>query len=582
MLPRSVASLLLLSLLSALGGCRDSRRIPPVAVERARLPFAVETLPGAASYQPVTDRALDLLRTSGAGLAVIDLDGDGLPDLVTAAPAERGTGVPRCALFRNLGGGKWQDVTPGSGLEAARGWTGFGAADVDNDGIVDLLLTGPEGVALFRGLGGLHFREVTAGSGLAAHGWCSSSAFGDFDHDGLVDVYVGGYVAMPPEAPRFAILGTSPVTGEKVVAAAPASLYPGRPGRLYRNLGGGRFTDVTTVSGLGDVGGKTLGVAFADLNGDGWPDLYLANDQAPAELFLNGAGRRFHKIDSLEGAAFGRDGEILSLHGCDTADFDHKAGVDLAAGAGSGQELALFRNQRPGRWEEAGHAGGVGPVTHQLTSNGVLFEDLDNDGWDDLAVANGSWATTADRLSSFPGFRQPFQLFKNLDGGFFQQAARPGAASLLDQPLAGRGIATGDFDGDGKVDLAVSHLDGLPLLLHNAAPSGGHWLTVRLRGHRSNSLGIGARVTTLAGRLRQVKELRTSRGYLSSSDACVHFGMAAAGAVDELRIQWPSGKAQILHGVAADRGITVDEVRGLLPAARPVAAETPGSSGPSR
>lgn len=552
----ALAAVLGTVLLIGSAGCRRSST--PVEVYAAGgLRFSALELEQHAAAERV--QRLDLADTAGPGIGVVDLDGDDRPDLVAPNCVSVGSETLReCRVYRNRGSFRFEDVTKGSGLAEIEDVVGVAAADLDGDGRSDLLLTGPKGTRFLKNIGGFRFRERTREAGLAMSGWTTAVAFGDWDRDNRLDLYVARYVRHEAPVPRFSVLGQSSEGGEHVIGATPAYVYPSIAGTLFRNLGSGRFAAAGAAVGLDGCGGATLGALFADLDGDRWPDLYLANDFHPAELYLNRQGRRFERLNSSFAPAYGRDGETLSLRGVDLADFNADGRMDLVAAGGERQGIQYFRQFEQGRFREEGRSRGLGLPSRRFNTSGIAAGDLDNDGYADVMTCAGSWNSNEDRLGPSPGWRQPLRLFRNLEGRHFESFV-PADSGGRELRMAGRGLAIADLDGDGKLDGVVGRIDAPPLILRNETPAKGHWLTVQLKGHAGNSEGIGARVTLYTGRGKQVRDVRSSHSYLSSSPATPHFGVAADG-VMKVSIEWPCG---------ADQNVPVTQLDGVLRVSQP-------------
>jgi enediyne biosynthesis protein E4 len=527
---------------------------------------------------------LNIRETAGRGCALLDADGDGLLDL-------RLVGQPRCALYRNQGGQpgeapRYEEITAAAGLDLEGDWMGCAAGDYDNDGRVDLLLTGYRCAALFHNEGA-RFRDVSANLPLARDAWNTSAVFFDADGDGRLDLYVGAYVRFDRHT-----LQLCDFAGVK--AACPPTYYDPERGRLYHNLGNGRFADVTREAGLEASHGKTLGVAAADFDGDGRTDLYLANDGMPGDLFHNealgsrlsalgeskpvpsrapSAERRalfFRNVGVESGTAFNAASREQAGMGVDWGDYDGDGRLDLVVTTFQYEPTSLYHNEGHGAFVEEAYPAGIGDATLARLGFGTKFFDADNDGDLDLIQANGHVQDNAGRIFAGVTYPQSTLLFENLGdrrwGGnpgadlplaFREVSAAAGAA--LTQPIVGRGLAVGDVDNDGDQDVLIANLEGAPLLLLNQTPRSGHSLTVRLVGTTSPRDGTGARVTVRAGGRVQVREAGTGGSYLSAGDPRVHFGLGAAGVVDSITVRWPTGRVQTLHHVLADRELTLRE-----------------------
>jgi enediyne biosynthesis protein E4 len=504
---------------------------------------------------------LNIRETLGHGAAMLDADGDGRLDLLFLGP-------DRVALYRNRGDWRFADVTAGSGLAQPGYWQGVATGDVDGDGRVDLYLCGYGVQALYRNLGGGRFADVTAASGLAASGggvevpWNTSAAFADVDGDGWLDLYVGRYVRFGPGTPQLC-----DTDQPRVRSVCPPKVYEPQRGVLFHNQGGKRFRDETQARGLATAHGNALGVAFGDEDGDGWPDLAVANDELPGDLFQNRGGGRFANVGAASGTAYDADGRVHAGMGVDWGDMDNDGRLDLAVTTFWGEADCLYRNDGSGLFHDVAGETELARVGRPYVGFGVKFFDQDNDGDQDLVIANGHVADNADRLRRGDRYAQPTLLFRNDGGRFHDITAAAGPA--FTRPIVGRAVCAGDLDDDGRVDLVITNLEGPPLLLRNRSEPRGHWLEVSLAGAPPNRQAIGARVTVRAGQRVQVREVTTAGSYLSAGDVRLHFGLGARGdatsaAVDEITVRWPSRRGAAAHvtrrrHVAADRRITLSE-----------------------
>jgi hypothetical protein len=545
---------------------------------------------------------LNIRETLGHGAAMLDADGDGRLDLLFLGP-------DRVALYRNQGDWRFADVTAGSGLAQQGYWQGVATGDVDGDGRVDLYLCGYGVQALYRNRGGGRFADVTAASGLTASGggaevpWSTSAAFADVDGDGWLDLYVGRYVRFGPGTPQLCDTDQPGVR-----SVCPPKVYEPQRGVLFRNQGGRRFRDETRARGLATAHGNALGVAFGDEDGDGWPDLAVANDELPGDLFHNRGGGRFANVGAASGTAYDADGRVHAGMGVDWGDLDNDGRLDLAVTTFWGEADCLYRNDGGGLFHDVAGETELARVGRPYVGFGVKFFDLDNDGDNDLVIANGHVADNADRLRRGDRYAQPTLLFRNDGGRFHDITAAAGPA--FTRPIVGRAVCAGDLDDDGRVDLVITNLEGPPLLLRNRVPASrrdvgrvvgrptpaasrreaghsepakkageprfgraadsgggrppgeaaekgaepcGHWLEVSLSGAPPNRQAIGARVTVRAGQQLQVREVTTAGSYLSASDVRLHFGLGARGdgasaAVDEITVRWPSRRGAAAHG----------------------------------
>ncbi|HVS03812.1 MAG TPA: CRTAC1 family protein [Thermoanaerobaculia bacterium] len=492
--------------------------------------------------------AMHLPETMGAGVAWLDYDGDGWLDLylVQSGPFPP-DGSPQAAnrLFRNLGGGRFVDVTAASGAGHRGYGQGVVAADADGDGAVDLYVANFGADALLRNLGDGRFAEATAAAGLGLDGWSSSAAFADADGDGDLDLYVTRYVEYDPDQPLFC----GDLEAGRRDYCDP-SLFSGAGDRLYRN-DGGRFADVTAAAGLGEAAGNGLGVVFADLDGDGRPDLYVANDITPNFLFHNLGGMRFADISLLSGAAASREGLYEAGMGIALGDVDGDGDPDLGVTNFDVETNTLYENLGAMQFADVSAESGFGVPSFNLLGFGIAFADLDRDGDLDAYVTNGHIFERPRREQVT--FEQPDLLLLGDGAGGFAAVDCPGLAA---RPGVGRGLAVADFDNDGDPDLTIQQSDRPARLLANGAA--GRWLGVALRGRAPNSGAVGAEVTLVAGGEPQRRWALAGGSYQSSHDPRLLFGLGEREA-ETVEVRWPAGRRQRLVSPPADRYLVVAE-----------------------
>lgn len=503
-----------------------------------------------------------LPETMGSGCAFADLDGDGWLDIIlinsrdwTPRPNRRSTS----AVYRNNGNGTFTDMTKGSGLDVELYALGVAVGDYDNDGRDDLYITALEGDRLLRNLGGFKFEDVTKQAGIANANFGTSAAWLDYDRDGRLDLFVANYVQWTQKGDLWCSLD-----GATKSYCTPES-YRGTASKLYRNLGNGRFEDATRIAGLGDPTSKSLGVAVLDVNNDGWPDLFVANDTQPNKLYVNQKNGRFTEEGVSAGVAFGEDGVARGAMGVDAADYDRSGRAHLAVGNFSNQMLGLYRSEGNGLFVDEAPRSTVGRASLLTLAFAVFFFDYDLDGWADLFAANGHIDEEIGRVQPKVSFAQPPHLFRNLGKGRFEEVtAKLGAA--LAKPVVARGAAYGDFDNDGGLDLLITTNNGPAYLLRNdAKPAGHNWISVRLRGVKSNRNGIGAVVRVESASGRQWRMVHSGSSYLSQSEMALTFGLGADPRVIALEIEWPSGEKQRIANPPINRKLLVTEGKGMEP-----------------
>jgi len=509
-----------------------------------------------------------IFEAKGGGACVLDYDGDGRLDLYfvngsTLEDVERGVRRPG-ALYRAQGDGTYLDVTREAGVPGPLWGMGCAVADYDNDGFADLLALGLNGNALYRNDGGRRFADVTQRAGLGSDRWSTSAAFLDYDRDGDLDVYVAANIEVDVRRRPLSFPGPDCNYRGSRVLCGPRGL-PGARDVLYRNEGDGTFADVTRAAGVLEAAPRYgLGVVAGDYDSDGWPDLYVANDTTPSYLYRNRGDGTFEDVALLAGVAVSDDGLEQAGMGTDFGDYDNDGWLDLTKSNFAFEVTNLYHNEGGSHFTEHTRKAGIALATVPLVRWGTKFLDYDNDGWLDIVVAAGH---VYPHLRRHPvageGYDQPRLLFRNRgDGTFADVSLRSGPGIRAER--SSRGLAVGDLDDDGDLDLVVANIDAVPSVLRNDGGNAGNWLSVRLRGRASNRMGLGSRLRLAAGSLRLVREATTSGSIFSASDSRVHFGLGAASAAD-LEVLWPSGKVQKLERLPANRLVEVDEDLGLVP-----------------
>ncbi|HLH38435.1 MAG TPA: CRTAC1 family protein [Bryobacteraceae bacterium] len=496
-----------------------------------------------------------LPETLGSGCAFFDADGDGWPDILLINGKDF---TPRgrrstAALYRNNHDGTFTDITAGSGLDIEIHGMGVAIADYDNDGRDDVYVTALGGDHLFHNEGRGKFRDVTKSSGLDNAAFGASAAWLDYDRDGKVDLFVANYVEWSPKIDLWCSLD-----GATKSYCTPES-YKGSRSRLYHNLGGGRFEDVTEKSGVGDPSGKALGVAVLDYDSDGWPDLFVANDTQPNKLYRNRHDGTFSEEGMAAGVAYGEDGVARGAMGADSADYDRSGRAHLLVGNFSNQMLGLYHNEGNGLFVDEAPRSAVGRASLLSLTFGAFFFDYDLDGWPDIFAANGHIEDEINRVQPKVFYRELPLLFHNLGGGKFENIA------AFNEPMVARGAAYADFDRDGDLDILVSTNNGPAHLFRNDGGNRNHWITLRLAGTKSNRDGIGAVIHLESASGKQWSMVRSGSSYCSQSDLAQTFGLGKDTRAS-IRIDWPSGKKQSLGEIAADHFLKIDEDRGIHPA----------------
>jgi enediyne biosynthesis protein E4 len=502
-----------------------------------------------------------LVDSTGSGAAFFDYDNDGDMDVLIVNGSSlsrlKNGGDQMVALYQNDGRGHFTDVTPRSGLMRAGWGMGVCIADYDNDGFQDIYVTALGPNVLWRNTG----RGTFVATGQAASvGWNTGCAFGDYDHDGYVDLYVAKYLHMDLE--KLAPDAERPCRFMNIAIPCGPKPLPGEPDVLYRNTGKGTFVDVTKAAGVSEPGYYGFGVLFSDLDGDGWPDIYVANDSVPSLFFRNRGNGTFSEEALAAGIAVAGDGREQAGMGVDAGDYDGDGRLDLIKTHFSQDHTTLYRNLGGALFEDVSVRSGMllGP---QL-GWGVGFVDIDNDGRLDVFIANGHIYPDVDRTGTST-YLQRNQLYWNAGRGRFRELSRELGGSLL-EAKSSRGAAFGDYDNDGDIDVLVVNVDDRPTLLRNDT-TGGRWITVRLEGTTSNRDAIGARLTLEAAGVQQTAEVRSGGSYLSQNDMRAHFGLGTARQVDRLVIRWPNGRTETASGLASNQFYVAREGSGVRPAA---------------
>jgi hypothetical protein len=506
-----------------------------------------------------------LLETMGGGVALIDYDRDGRLDIfftngallnekmsVTSVPDKTD---PRFwnRLYHQHSDGTFEDVTQKAGLKGAGYGFGAAAADYDGDGFTDLFVTSYGGTALYRNNGDGTFSDSTVRAGITISGWPASAGFFDYDRDGRLDLFVTRYVQWDF---RQGALVCGDALHAKRSYCHPDN-FKSTSSILFHQSPDGTFEDVSDKTGISESAGKALGVAFADLDNDGWTDIIVANDSTPQQVFRNGHDGKFEEVAVRSGLAFDDNGRPFSGMGVDVADYNNDGKPDVIATAFSGETYPLYRNQGGLLFDYVTGPSGVGVNTALGTGWGVRFCDVDNDGQRDLLFAQGHVSEIIERITDFLKYKQPLLLLRNA-GSSFQNISNA-SGKVFSQGLAARGLASGDLDNDGDTDFVIAQTNGAPMLLRNNGTKN-HWIGIDLRGKNGSPAGFGAKITvTEALGLKQVSEVTSGGSYLSSSDHRSIIGLGNSAIVREVQIQWPDGKIQVLQKPAVNVYHTVRE-----------------------
>jgi enediyne biosynthesis protein E4 len=522
--------------------------------QKSGIHFVTENSPTPMKYQP---------ETMPAGVALFDYDGDGWLDIYLVNGAEMPSMVktgPKYynRLFHNNGDGTFTDVSERAGVTGAGYGMGAAVGDYDNDGWPDLFLANVNGNQLFHNNGDGTFTDVTAKAGLGGamykgrKMWSVAAGWFDYNNDGLLDLFVANYCQWDPhfEPVCMGLDGRG--------YCHPNSFAP-LPNTLYRNNGDGTFTDVSEETGISSVLGKGMGVVFADYDGDGFLDVFVANDNSPNLLFHNLGGKRFEEVGFQAGVAYNDEGTPLASMGADFRDLNNDGLPDIWHTAIENETFPLFINKDKGQFRNASQDSRLANLTRPMSgwSNGIV--DLDNDGWKDLVVARSNVLDNIEQISHHFRYAEPNSVFRNMGNGRFDDVSASAGADFT-RPLPHRGLAYGDLDNDGRMDLVVTALGAPVSVFRNITETRNHWVLFKLTGTKSNRMGIGARirVTTDDGRMLY-NEATTSTGYAASSDPRVHFGLGTSRVMKEVEIRWPSGIRQLLHGVTGNRVLEVIE-----------------------
>jgi enediyne biosynthesis protein E4 len=502
-----------------------------------------------------------LPETLGSGCAFLDYDGDGWQDILLINGMDWPSHKKRRStlyLYHNNGNGTFTDVTSRAGLDVELYGMGVAVGDYNNDGFADILVTCVGQNHLFRNTGKGTFVDVTNAAGLGKRdGFSTSATWIDYDRDGLLDLFVCNYVKWLPEHDVFCSLD-----GKHKSYCTPEA-YRGETCWLFRNRGDGTFEDATAASGIFDSSSKSLGVAILDDDHDGWPDLLVANDTQPNKLYRNQRNGTFKDVAVEAELAFSNEGKARAGMGVDVADFENSGASGIAITNFDNEMIGLYRSNGK-TFEDIAARTGVGLASKNSLGFGCTFFDANLDGWLDLAVANGHIDETVRNIRGNLGYAQSPQLFLNNGKGNFHDVASS-LGGNFDQPKVGRGLAFGDFDRDGDLDLLLTTNNGPAYLYRNDQLTGNRSIRFRLVGTRSNRDGIGATVRVFAGGLTQSRMVKSGSSYLSQSELPVTFGLEKRDRIDRVVVDWPSGRTEEYKNLSAGRSYECVEGKGISP-----------------
>jgi hypothetical protein len=503
--------------------------------------------------------------TMAGGVALFDYNNDGLLDIYFTNCAhlpDLDKSSPRFhnRLYRNNGNGTFTDVTESAGMRGNFYSMGVAAADYDNDGYRDLFVAGANGYQLFHNNGNGTFTDVTEKAGLRrshpdlAHVFSVAAGWFDYDNDGFLDLIVINYLKWSPEIDVTCI-------SKGVKAYCSPDNYAGLPNLLFHNNGDGTFTDVSESSGIFKFVGKGMGVAFADYDGDGFTDIFIANDTYRNFLFHNNGNGTFTETGILSGVAYSESGKSVAGMGADFRDIDNDGKPDIFMTDMFGEGFLYFRNLGNGIFEDETGPSGIRGLAMRLTGWGTGIFDFDNDSWKDIFTCNAAILDNSEYVDGIP-YKMRNTIVRNLGNGKFEDVSGT-AGKDFQHAAAHRGVAFGDLNNDGRIDIITNSLGAEPEIFINRTQNGHHWLLVELEGTRSNRDGLGAKIAIIAGGKSQYNHATTSVGYGSSSDRRVHFGLGTESRVETLEVVWPSGARQSFRDVKADQILKIKEPRAV-------------------
>jgi hypothetical protein len=518
-----------------------------------------------------------IVESIGGGVAIFDYDNDGCMDIYFTNALTVDTAndphASRSALYHNNCDGTFTDVTEKSGL-AYPGWAnGVVAADFDGDGFQDLYVTCLGHNHLYHNNGNGTFTDITERAGVDDPRWSTGAAVADYDKDGALDLFVSNYVDINlSKLPEFGKTKFCQYRGVPV-QCGPKGL-PGAGDSLFHNNGDGTFTNVSKKAGVSDPEGRYgLGAIWTDVDGDDWLDLFVANDATGNYLYHNNKDGTFTEIGLQAGVSLDDDGVPLGSMGVTVGDYLHTGQFGIFITNFSGEHATLYRHDKPLLFTDVSYASKVAPVSTPYVGWGAGFFDYDNDGWPDILAVNGHVYPQMENASVGTTYRQRMLLFHNQrDGTFVEVAAEAGTALMT--PRASRGLAFGDLDNNGFIDVVVNNLDGKPTILKNDGASNNNWITIKLVGSGKNRDAIGARVKVVSGELIQWDEVHAGGSYLSSNDPRLHYGLQKKTKVDLIDVHWPDGKLETVAHVPANNFLVIEEGKGLTRTTPPAAKKS--------
>jgi len=506
------------------------------------------------------------LETMGTGVAWLDYDQDGLMDLyfVQSGPTDlyKPDHPMRSALYHNNGDGTFTDITEKAGVAAENHYgQGVAVGDYDNDGYPDIYVTGYGSAILYHNNDDGTFTDVTKKAGVGDEGnWSTSAAWIDYDKDGYLDLVVTNYIEWSPKNNLWC--------GEHrpgYRSYCHPGNYKGQKTKLYHNNHDGTFSDVSDSSGVGKPEAKGMGVVVADFNNDGWPDIAIANDTWPNFLFINKHDGTFQDVSFISGLAASEDGRYEAGMGIDAADVDGDGWQDVYITHLDFELNRLYHNNRDGTFTDVTFSSGIGNKAILLSGVSMKFLDYDNDGWPDILQLNGAMVDNVQLYHSEVTYKEPLLMFHNLGKGQFEKIADGALGPDFSRPIAGRGLATADFDNDGDIDVVTNNRGDYPSLLRNDGGNANHWLEVLLIGTKSNRDGVGASLKITADDFVHVEQSKGGMSYMSASDPRILFGLGKHTKIDSLEITWPSGQIDRLKDLPSDKIIAIKERVGIVP-----------------